>query len=186
MIIGLGNPGDDYVDTRHNVGQMAIDRICRILKIEPANDKEIAVARASLAGKTVFAVKLTSFMNTSGTPVKTALNKYNVLPSNLIVIHDDLDLDFAKLRVKEGGSSGGHRGLSSIIAALGTESFFRIRIGIGRPPGRMDPADFVLSPFSAAEVSEMEITLAEAADAALAVVQEGVSTAMNRYNKGKA
>ncbi|MDP1809171.1 MAG: aminoacyl-tRNA hydrolase [Actinomycetota bacterium] len=185
LIVGLGNPGDPYLDTRHNVGHMVIDRLCALLKIEPAGGERIAVARTVLEGKRIALIKPATFMNTSGPRVKAALEKFNVLPANLIIIHDDLDLDFAKVRVKQGGGTGGHRGLNSVIASLGADEFSRIRIGIGRPPGRMDPSDFVLSPFSPKEWPEMEIALAEAADAAIAVVRDGASTAMNRYNKGR-
>lgn len=164
---------------------MVIDRLCALLKIEPAGGERIAVARTVLEGKRIALIKPATFMNTSGPRVKAALEKFNVLPANLIIIHDDLDLDFAKVRVKQGGGTGGHRGLNSVIASLGADEFSRIRIGIGRPPGRMDPSDFVLSPFSPKEWPEMEIALAEAADAAIAVVRDGASTAMNRYNKGR-
>jgi len=162
---------------------MVVDHLCALLKTEMVGDGAIAIAPALVGGKNVLAAKPASFMNTSGPPIKAALEKFHISYTNLIIIHDDLDLDFAKVRAKAGGGSGGHRGLDSIIASLGVDGFARIRVGLGRPPGRMDPSDFVLSPFSPKEWPEMEVAVALAADAAIAVVQEGMSAAMNRYNK---
>lgn len=163
---------------------MVIDQLYALLKLERAGGEQGAVARTVLDGKRIALIKPAAFMNTSGPRVRAALEKFKVSPANLIIIHDDLDLDFANVRVKQGGGTGGHRGLSSIIASLGADEFSRVRIGIGRPPGRMDPSDFVLSPFSPKEWPEMEVAISEAADAVLTVVKEGADAAMNRFNKG--
>lgn len=164
---------------------MAVAQLCALLKMEPAGVGEPAAVRTVLEGKRISLMKPATFMNTSGPPIKAALEKFNVLPANLIIIHDDLDLGFAEVRVKQGGGAGGHRGLKSVIAALGADEFSRVRIGIGRPPGRMDPSDFVLSPFSPKEWPEMEVAITEAADAAITVVKDGPPAAMNRYNKAR-
>ena len=153
------------------------------LKVELVDEKTGALVQVRVADKRVVIAKPTTFVNTSGPVIKGLLVARKISPANLIIVHDDLDLDFAKLKIKQGGGSGGHRGLNSIIAALNTDGFTRIRIGIGRPPGRMATSDFVLSPFSPKEWPEMEVTLAEAADSAVAVVRDGVATAMNTYNK---
>lgn len=162
---------------------MVVDRLASQLTVDLLDEKAGAVAQVRIDDKRVVIAKPATFVNTSGPVITGLLDRFNVPPANLIVIHDDLDLDFAILRVKQGGGSGGHRGLNSISGALGANDFVRIRIGIGRPPGRMDPSDFVLSPFSPKEWPEIEVTLAQAADAATAIVRDGVNAAMNRYNK---
>lgn len=185
LIAGLGNPGEEYGDTRHNVGQMVIDHLAAKLQIVFSHTPQGLLASVALAGKQVALVKPMTFVNTSGPAVKAMLKKVNGPAANLIVVHDDLDLEFGAVRVKEGGGSGGHRGLNSIIASLKTDAFARVRVGIGRPPGRMEPADFVLAPFVPKERSEVEIMLVEAAEAALGIVSDGVGPAMNTYNKRK-
>jgi PTH1 family peptidyl-tRNA hydrolase len=162
---------------------LVIDCLASQLTVELFDEKAGAVALARVDDKRIVIAKPATYVNTSGPVIKGLLDHFRVVPANLIVVHDDLDLDFAKVRVKQGGGSGGHRGLNSISAALGVKDFARIRIGIGRPPGRMDPSDFVLSPFSPKERPEIEVALAEGADAAIAVVRDGVNAAMNRYNK---
>jgi len=182
LVAGLGNPGPEYLDTRHNVGQMVIERLADSLKINFADEPKGAIAEVSLGEKHLFLIKPATFVNSSGPAIKAVATKLKILPANLIVVHDDIDLDFPVLKIKQGGSSGGQRGLNSIIAALSSDEFLRLRLGVGRPPGRMDPADFVLSPFTPKEWTEMDVVISSAAEAVLAVVREGVTAAMNRYN----
>lgn len=136
-----------------------------------------------LADRDVFILKPASYVNTSGKAVKSVAERVGAAPNDVIVVHDDLDLAFGVLRIKSGGSSGGHRGVGSIIAAFGSEDFPRVKIGIGRPPGRMEPADFVLKRFTQAEVPEIEIAIAEAIAAATGIIELGLEEAMNRFNQ---
>jgi peptidyl-tRNA hydrolase, PTH1 family len=185
LIAGLGNPGPEYAQTRHNVGWMVIDRLADVLSVRLESRAEGSVGRLDRKNRRLVLLKPASFVNTSGPVVKGLAKSLGVAGDRVLVVHDDLDLEFAAVRVKVGGGSGGHRGLKSIAAALGTDQFVRIRLGIGRPPGRMDPADFVLSPFKPKEQPEIDLAVAEAADAALAVIDQGADAAMNVYNRGR-
>jgi len=191
LIVGLGNPGAGYSANRHNVGQMALDvlaaRIGAGFKKAKTNavvaEGRLTVSRQGVpvATKVVLA-KSTGFMNTSGGPVSALLKFYDVPLSNLIVLHDELDIDAAKIRLKQGGGHGGHNGLRDIIAACGGGDFARVRIGIGRPPGQMPTADFVLRDFNGTERKELPVTLEIAADAAEAIIAEGVAKATMRFH----
>ena len=183
IIVGLGNPGPDYVGTRHNVGFVVIDRLAQDLGLEFTEKRGGSIAQTLISGRRLVLFKPASFVNTSGKPIKRLADEMSVLPEAIVIVHDDLDIDFAAVRVRSGGSSGGHRGLNSIIAALGTDAFARVKIGIGRPPGRMEPADFVLRRFNRTQEEEIEVSLTTAADAAKFIVTDNVSAAMNRYNR---
>lgn len=188
LIVGLGNPGAGYSANRHNVGQMALDvlaaRIGGAFKKAKTN-AVVAEGRlpigAGVAQKVVLA-KSTGYMNTSGGPVSALLKFYDLPLSNLIVLHDELDIDAAKVRLKQGGGHGGHNGLRDIIAACGSNDFARVRIGIGRPPGQMETADFVLRDFNSTERKELPVTLEIAADAVEAIIAEGVAKATMRFH----
>jgi PTH1 family peptidyl-tRNA hydrolase len=183
IVAGLGNPGPEYADTRHNVGWMVIDHLVAKHRLTSENRREGSMAELRSDGFQAVLLKPAAYVNTSGKAVKSLAARIGVESDRVIIIHDDLDLDFAWLRIKVGGSSGGHRGINSVIASLGADDFTRIKVGIGRPPGRMDPAEFVLQPFTSAESPEIAVAIAEAGDAALAVVDEGLEAAMNRYNR---
>jgi peptidyl-tRNA hydrolase, PTH1 family len=185
LIAGLGNPGPEYAQTRHNVGWMVIDRLADVLSMRLESRAEGSVGRLDRKNRRLVLLKPAAFVNTSGPVVKGLAKSLGIDGDRVVIVHDDLDLEFAAVRVKLGGGSGGHRGLKSITNALGTPEFVRIRVGIGRPPGRMDPADFVLSPFKPKEQPEIELAVSHAAEAALAVVDEGVSAAMNVYNQDR-
>ena len=172
LVAGLGNPGQEYFDTRHNVGHVVIDHMASLLQVKLQKTPSGKIAEAKIGDRKIILAKLASFVNTSGPAVKEIMRKYRVLPDKFIVIHDDLDLGFAKLRVRQDGSSGGHRGIGSLITNLATDKFCRVKVGIGRPPGRMDPADFVLSPFTSKEWPEMEVAIAEAAEATIAIINK--------------
>ena len=168
LVVGLGNPGPDYAGNRHNVGQMALaelaDRASATFRSHKAG-AAVAEARSGLEGPRLILAKPNSFMNLSGGPVAGLLRFFSLDPSRLIVLHDELDIPFDTLRLKFGGGHGGHNGLRDIIAATGTGDFTRVRIGIGRPPGRQPAADFVLRDFTVEERKVLPNLLSDAADA---------------------
>ncbi len=185
LIVGLGNPGPGYSGNRHNVGQMVLDtlakRIGASFKAHKSNSF-VAEARLGFGGPKIVLAKPLSYMNTSGGPVANLAKFYSVDPSQIVVVHDELDIDPHQVRIKFGGGHAGHNGLRDIIAAIATQDFVRVRVGIGRPPGRQEVADFVLKDFSAAERSELPVTLEIAADALQAIVESGVSAAQQKFN----
>ncbi|TFD64588.1 aminoacyl-tRNA hydrolase [Cryobacterium sp. Hb1] len=185
LVVGLGNPGPDYAGNRHNVGQMAAAQLGDRLSSNFKRHKTAAlVAEGHLApgGPKLVLAKPTTFMNVSGSPVAALLRFYSLPVSRLIVVHDDLDLPFDTLKIKVGGGHGGHNGLRDIIAATGTNDFIRIRMGIGRPPGRQNPADFVLHDFAAAERGVLPNLIADAADAIELIASDGVVAAQQKFH----
>lgn len=184
LILGLGNPGEEYRNTRHNVGYMVVDRMARDLEIPLEQTAFKALfGRGKVGSEDILLAKPLTFVNLSGESAKALLDGFEIASFNLLVIHDDLDLPLSTIRVKMGGRSGGHRGLESIIDYLGTNEFGRIRIGIGRPPGRQDPAAYVLHPFTRRQWRKMDVAMGRAIDAILVVVQKGYHEAMSEYNK---
>ena len=181
LVVGLGNPGPQYAKTRHNVGFMVADLLAARLgapfKVHKRSGAEIAAGR--LGGHSVVLAKPRTFMNESGRHVGPLAKFYSVSPADMIVIHDELDIDFGKIRLKLGGGEGGHNGLRSIANALGTKDFQRVRIGIGRPPSRKDPAAFVLENFTAVERNEVPTICEQAADAIELLLQVGLEPAQN-------
>jgi PTH1 family peptidyl-tRNA hydrolase len=183
LIAGLGNPGPQYAGNRHNVGYLGCDEIASDLGVTFKRDKSRAfVATGTMADASVVLAKPMSFMNLSGGPVAAVRNFYKIPIERIIVIHDELDLAFGAVRLKLGGGDNGHNGLRSVTAALGSREYHRIRIGIGRPPGRMDPADFVLRDFSAAERKELPEILGRAADSVRILMERGLAVAQNEMH----
>jgi PTH1 family peptidyl-tRNA hydrolase len=183
LIVGLGNPGREYAANRHNAGFMVVDELARRVGGLSFRSKFGGhLAEARLGGDKAVLLKPQSFMNCSGQVVAPAARFFDVPPDHLVVIHDELDLDFGRLKVKVGGGHGGHNGLRSIFADLGTPEFVRVRLGIGRPPPRMEGADYVLQNFSKVEGRELPFLLGDAADAVELILQAGVTSAMNRFN----
>ncbi|MGE5462291.1 MAG: aminoacyl-tRNA hydrolase [Syntrophothermus sp.] len=183
LLIGLGNPGREYRDTRHNFGFMFLDRLAvrldaRGMKVQ----SKAIVTTAVYQDRKLILAKPQTYMNLSGHSAQGLLNFYKVPIENMLVAHDDLDLPFGTLRVRPKGGPGGQRGMASTIEQLGTNDFPRLRLGIGRPPGRMDPAAYVLQNFSREEMKILSEILDRAADAALEFVVHGVNQAMNKYN----
>lgn len=179
VVVGLGNPGPEYEETRHNAGAMVVSELAGRSGVQlKALRSRARVARAGRLGLAV----PTSFMNECGEPVARILKHFSSTPESLVVVHDDLDLPLGRIRVKQGGGTGGHRGLESIVKRLGTDDFSRVRIGIGRPPGRMDPADFVLRRFRKAELDEIAASIIAGADAVEAIAFDGIESAMNQFN----
>ncbi|HOE35083.1 MAG: aminoacyl-tRNA hydrolase [Chloroflexi bacterium] len=183
MIIGLGNPGVQYRYTRHNAGFMVAQALADKLGISLTRVKfRSQVGSGRLDGIPVIIAKPLTYMNESGSAVSSLLHYFKVPLNRLLVIHDDLDLPLGTLRLRPGGGSAGQRGMQSIADKLGTNAFPRLRFGIGRPPGRMDPADYVLEKFGASEQELLKMTLDQAAAAAVTFIREGLEKAMNLYN----
>lgn len=183
LIVGLGNPGREYRENRHNIGFMLVDRLCVRLNVSLNRLQAQALVGSTSDGdrKIIFA-KPQTYMNLSGQSVQGLMRFYKLPLSNLLVAHDDLDLPLGTIRMRPGGGSAGQKGIASIIERLGTQDFPRLRLGIGRPPGRMDPADYVLQDFSPSDLPLLSETLERAADAALTWISQGLETAMNQFN----
>jgi PTH1 family peptidyl-tRNA hydrolase len=187
MIVGLGNPGPDYARSRHNIGFQVLDVFAGRHGL--AFDRSQKRARVALgpvklarwSGRLLLAKPLT-YMNASGEAIGPLAKFYKIAPADLLVIFDDLDLPVGRVRLRADGGSSGQKGVKSIIHSLGTEAFPRLRVGIGRPPGQMDPADYVLQPFSAAQEEEMVFVRIKAADAIEAWLADGIDAAMNQFN----
>jgi PTH1 family peptidyl-tRNA hydrolase len=183
LIIGLGNPGREYTQTRHNIGFMLIDRLtvrlnARGMKVQ----SKAIVITAQHEGQKLILAKPQTFMNLSGQAIQGLVRFYKVPLEQVLVAHDDLDLPFCTLRMRPGGGAGGQKGIKSTIDQLGTNDFARLRLGIDRPPGRMDAAAYVLQEFTQKELLSVSETLDRAADAALTFVTEGLNAAMNKFN----
>lgn len=185
LVVGLGNPGPDYAGHRHNVGQMALSQLASDIGATFKSHKANALVAEGWVhpgGPKLILAKPNTFMNLSGGPVANLLKFYGIEPLNLIVLHDELDIDFDVVRLKSNGGHGGHNGLRDIIAAIGTNEFDRVRIGIGRPPGRQDAADFVLSNFNSSEREVLPHVLAHVCDAVDMIATEGILAAQQRFN----
>ncbi len=183
LVVGLGNPGSQYAGNRHNVGYLCCDELAGELRVGFKRDRSRAMAATgSLAGARLVLAKPLSFMNLSGGPVAALRAFYKIGVDRIVVIHDELDLSFGTVRLKQGGGDNGHNGLRSVTTALGTRDYCRIRIGIGRPPGRMDPAAFVLRDFSGPERDELPAVLGTATDMLEVLVSQGVVAAQNQYH----
>ncbi len=188
LVVGLGNPGPQYAGNRHNVGFLAADllaeRVGGRFKRHPRAHAEVCEAHLRPGGPRLVIAKPLGYMNTSGGPAATLAAFYKIPVDRVIAIHDELDLPYGTLKLKIGGGEGGHNGLRSLTKALGTRDYLRVRFGIGRPPGRQDPADFVLSDFSAAERKDLDYLLDRTVDALEAVVDRGLEWAQNAYHAG--
>ncbi len=183
MVVGLGNPGPEYQKNRHNVGFMAIDHISSELGFTYKKAKSKAIVmEGKWDGRKIILVKPQTFMNLSGTAVSSLARFYKIGPEKLIVIHDDLDLPALTLRLRPGGGPGGQKGVASIIQNLGTQQFNRVRVGIGRPPGRMDPSNYVLQNFSKQEEKEIPFLLDTVFKAVKSIIECGIEISMNNYN----
>ena len=183
LVVGLGNPGPGYAGNRHNVGAMVADLLAeRIGGRFKSHKSGCEVLEGRLAGRRVVLAKPRSYMNISGGPVAGAMRFFKVELDGLVVLHDELDLPFGTVRLKRGGGEGGHNGLRSVSKSLGSNDYLRARFGIGRPPGRMDPADFVLRDFSPAERRELPVLVDHCADAVEALLALGLEPAQNQFH----
>ena len=183
MIVGLGNPGPTYRQNRHNVGFMVVDSLAETadIPIRRVNFHAL-VGRGKLDDKSLILAKPQTFMNNSGQAVASLMRFYKIPQDQLLVVHDDLDLPFGTLRLRPSGGTGGQKGIESIIAKLGTRDIARLRMGIGRPPGRMDPADYVLHDFNPPEAEMLPEVMVTAVSAIRRFLQSGISQAMNDFN----
>ena len=183
LVVGLGNPGAQYAGTRHNCGFMVLDHLAEADHCHTWQEKFLGeTARISLGGERPILLKPMTFMNISGRSVSRAARYHRITPSEIIVVHDDLDLEYGTVRVKEGGGAGGHNGLSSCVQDLGSNAYLRVRIGIGRPV-HGSATDFVLKPFSPDELPVLPDIIKKGGDAVESIIRNGVTKAMNEFNK---
>lgn len=190
LVAGLGNPGPSYAGNRHNIGYLVADvlaeRMGARFRAHKSGRADVVEGRLGLIGPDtprVVLARARGYMNTTGGPIKQLATFYKVQPDHLIVIHDELDIPFGALRIKLGGGDNGHNGLRSLRSSLGSGDFYRIRVGIGRPPGRQDVSDFVLSDFSSTERKELSLLTVEAADAVESLISDGLGMTQQRFNR---
>jgi len=183
IIFGLGNPGTEYEKTRHNIGFIAVDKLAVSWRIELSRVRfKSLVGEGRICNEKIILAKPMTFMNRSGKAVRSLKNFYKIQPNRILVIHDDMDLPFGSIRLRSSGGSGGQRGMQSIISAIGTQDFARLRVGIDRPPGRMDPMDYVLKPFSRKDQSELDFVLNAIVSAVEMLLSDGIDKAMTQFN----
>lgn len=189
LVVGLANPGPDYEGTRHNIGWDVLQELASRALPMPATfsthkKTNCEIAQTRLADKQVVLARPRSYMNLSGGPVASVAKYFSVKPTDVIVIHDEIDIDFGAVRLKRGGGEGGHNGLRSMSSSLGTRDYLRVRAGVGRPPGRMAVADFVLKRFSKLEQPDVPFLIQDAADAVEMLLKHGLETAQNQIHAG--
>jgi len=185
LVVGLGNPGPGYAGNRHNVGQMVTAELANRLRASFKSHKanaRVAEGRIVPGGPRFIVANPNTYMNVSGGPVNGLLKFYGLTPEQLIVVHDELDIPFDTLKLKQGGGHGGHNGLRDIIAATGSNDFLRVRVGVGRPPGRMDAADFVLKDFTSTEKQTLPNLIDEASDAVEIIAGSGLTAAQLKFH----
>jgi PTH1 family peptidyl-tRNA hydrolase len=187
LVVGLGNPGDQYAATRHNIGQMVIDELARRHSVKFSSHKsrtDIAAFKLGMGidAHSVIIGKSKSYMNETGGPVKALANFYSIEPTKIIALHDELDIPFAAIRTKLAGGDNGHNGLKSMTSSLGTPDYYRIRLGIGRPMGQQDPADFVLKAFSKVEQKDLAEFIDRGANVVESLINKGLEATQSTYN----
>jgi PTH1 family peptidyl-tRNA hydrolase len=188
LIVGLGNPGAEYAHNRHNVGQMVLDELASRIGSGFKSHKsraQVLEGRLGIGGPRVVLAKPLSYMNVSGGPVSALSKFYDIEPGHVIAVHDEIDIPFNTVKLKLGGGEGGHNGLRDISKALATKDYLRVRVGVGRPPGRMDTADFVLKDFSGSEKKELPFLIGAAADAVETLVRDGLLAAQQQFHPAK-
>ena len=185
LVVGLGNPGDRYASSRHNIGARVVERLSQRWgrRLRKVRFLAAEAAEGKLGGETVWLLRPAAFMNVSGPPVASFARKRKVDVDRIVACHDEIDLSFGSLKLKQGGSTAGHNGLRSLVQALGDDGFHRVRLGVGRPPGREDPADYVLEPFAKRERDEADLLVEKAADAVETLIREGLGAAQDRFNR---
>ena len=186
LVVGLGNPGERYAATRHNVGARVVDVLAarRGDRFRKARFIPADLAETRIVGERVYLFRPRAFMNESGPPVASFARRHGLPPDRIVACHDEIDIPLGALRLKLGGSTAGHNGLRSLVRALGgDEGFYRVRVGVGRPPGRKDPAAYVLEPFAKRERADAELLVERAADAVETLLGEGLAAAQDRFNR---
>ena len=183
LVAGLGNPGDRYARTRHNLGAMVAEGLAKAAgeRFRKARFVPVEVAELTLDGERVWLARSLRYMNESGPSYASIAKKHDVAPDRLIAVHDEIDLPFGVLRIKAGGGTAGHNGLKSLQQALHTPDFVRVRLGVGRPPGRQEPADYVLEPFPKREEADVALLVDRGVDAVRTLVAEGSAVAQDRH-----
>lgn len=185
LVVGLGNPGPGYSHNRHNIGQMVLDELASRIGGSFKSSKahaQVLEGRLRLGGPKVILAKPLTFMNLSGGPVSALSKFFDIAPDHVVAVHDEIDIPFSTLKLKMGGGEGGHNGLRDMSKALGTKDYYRVRVGVGRPPGRMDTADYVLRDFGFAEKKELPFLIDDAADAVEFMVEEGLLAAQQKFH----
>ena len=183
LVVGLGNPGDAYLKTRHNAGFMVVDEVAEAFSIPLVKRKfDTIFGRGSVDGVEVILIKPMAFMNLSGPPVLKIANYFKILCEDMLAIHDDIDLAFGRLKINEKGGDGGHKGVRSLMDAFGGGNFLRLRVGVGRPEARISAADYVLNGFSAKEIEVLDQITTKARDAVVTILCKGTKEGMNRFN----
>ena len=188
LIIGLGNPGAQYQGNRHNVGQMVLDELAARMGAGFKSHKaraQVLEGRLGIGGPRVVLAKPMSYMNVSGGPTAALANFYGITPDHVVAVHDEIDIPFNTVKLKTGGGEGGHNGLRDISKSLATKDYLRVRVGVGRPPGRMETADYVLRDFGTAELKELPFLLDEAADAVEIMLRDGLTAAQQKFHPAK-
>ena len=183
VIVGLGNPGPQYAETRHNIGFLLVDLLAEVNKLQFRAKFQGLWSEGNIEGERVFLLKPQTFMNLSGRSVRELINFYKISGDDLLIVHDDMDLSLGKIRLRDQGSAGGHNGIKSILAELGTERFGRLKLGVGRPPREYDPARYVLSPFAEDEIKPLDEVLGRAEKATNLWIKGEVDRAMNLYHR---
>ena len=185
LVAGLGNPGDRYARTRHNVGAVVADQLAEAAgaRFRKARFVPVELAEITIHGQRVWLAKSLRFMNESGPSYASTAKKHDIAPDHVITVHDEIDIPFGALKIKIGGSSAGHNGLKSLQQALRSPDFLRVRVGVGRPPGQKDPADFVLEPFAKREEADVAILVDAAADAVRSLIVGGLAAAQDQHNR---
>ena len=187
LVVGLGNPGDEYAATRHNVGKMVIDNLAKRHSVKLSSHKsrtEIAAYKLGVGidAHSIILAKSKSYMNETGGPIKALANFYSVAPEKIIILHDELDIPFSAIRAKVAGGDNGHNGLKSLTSSFDTPDYFRVRLGIGRPMGEQDPADFVLKQFSKEEKRTLGEFIDRAADCVELLIEKGLDLTQSKFN----
>jgi len=182
LVVGLGNPGKDYAETRHNIGQMVVEHWAAQSRSRLSRLKSFGSVAKVSTSPAIYVAETTGYMNVSGPPAKQIASFYGVSAARLVIVHDDLDLPFGTIRLKFGGGHGGHNGIKSLQGALSSPDFFRVRVGIGRPPGHVDAAKYVLDKFDKAQRADLPFLLDRAMEAAQAIIADGLTAAQQRYH----
>jgi PTH1 family peptidyl-tRNA hydrolase len=186
LVVGLGNPGPRYADTRHNVGARVAERLAERLgaRLRKVRFLPVEAAEARVDDHRLIVARPQTYMNVSGPPVASLARRRRIDVENVVVCYDEIDLAFGALKVKRGGSTAGHRGVDSLVGSLRSPDFYRVRLGVGRPPGRKEAADHVLDRFTRSEEGEVELLVEGGVDAVLTLIREGLATAQDRHNRG--
>jgi PTH1 family peptidyl-tRNA hydrolase len=186
LVVGLGNPGPRYADTRHNVGARVAERLAERLgaRLRKVRFLPVEAAEARVDDHRLIVARPQTYLNVSGPPVASLARRRRIDVENVVVCYDEIDLAFGALKVKRGGSTAGHRGVDSLVGSLRSPDFYRVRLGVGRPPGRKEAADHVLDRFTRSEEGEVELLVEGGVDAVLTLIREGLATAQDRHNRG--